>query len=242
MNDGDTTDTTSTQTTQTNDLDAKIKLVEAERAKLEAQNKKLETQIKGVESLVAKWGGEMGKGRKDIDDALTNIKSAAEVTDAKKILDRIAEIEKIVTSKLKGGESTQVDQHNSEEKTLKELKASLSAEQKKKADEVFKGLPVEQKENLLRDENSMKKFLLAAAEIKLPTSVPDSLFGEEEQPKTANEWRRAFGLVSTEENFVPAGKRGQAPRGFVSGQENQEQVVKRLPGGVIPRPREMKPT
>ncbi len=236
MSDGNNSDTT----TQTTDIDAKIKQIEAERIKLEEQNRKLESQVKGVETLVAKWGGEIGKSRKDIEEALGQVKSAAEVTDTKKILDRMAEIEKIVTSKLKGGESTQVDQHNSEEKTLKELIDSLSAEQKKRAREVFDGLPEDKQEMLNRNENSMKQFTLAAAEAKMPTSKPKNPFSDESQPKTSNEYRKLFGLVTNEENFVPAGNRGAVPRGQVA--DGQPQVTKRLPNGIIPRPKETQTT
>ena len=211
--------------------------------KLEEENQKLHGEVQGAEKLVQQHKTEIGEARKEIKSALDEFGSTIGDKDSfKKALDRLNKIEDNPVQKIVSGQANVTGP----KRDVEELQKNLTAEQKAKADEVFKKLQPQERIALKGNPEALKQFLSAAVEA-LP-SVPESLFDEptkKDASETVNQYRKAFGLVNKEAAFVP-GSSGRSLSGFAgskrTGQtdEGQPTTEKRLPGGIIPRPADVK--
>lgn len=204
---------------------------------LEKRAQELEKQVKGGETLIQAHKTEIGEARQKIEEFYSEFKDI--VGDKEKFKKTIDSLKEKMDNSNQGQSQTKETAQggaNGGADILDESK--LTADQKAKADEVFKKLKPEERIAIASDKDKKIAFLKAAVEA-VP-DVPESLFGKKEESgkESANEFRRLFGLAEKEKNFVPGSKRSGAS-GF-SGAEGkgkqEEQEFRRLLGGKIPRP------
>jgi hypothetical protein len=129
------------------------------------------------------------------------------------------------------------------EKELETLKASLTEEQQKKIDSAYQTLlsskdakQVEIARKIAADKAEELAFLKALSE-----GVPEvrkSLFGGKKQEAEKVDYKKLFGLADGEASFVPVTRKG-AVSGFAGAKtaDDEKRGDRRLPGGIIPRPK-----
>jgi len=200
-----------------------------ENEDLKKGNQKLLSQVEGVEKLAKTWSNEVGEQRKQLEEIRKLVTETGSQNIPKEVLDRIATLEDTIR---KGQES-----RREQPKDITELKNQMTEEQRAKADEAFKQLPVEERIQIDKDPELQREFLNAAV-LSAPT-VPTSLFSDSmKSPSPTNRFLKMFNLAEEESTFMPGGGR-KAPSKFAgatrrkSGEEQTE--VRRLNDGTLPR-------
>jgi len=211
--------------------------------KLTNENESLKTKVNGQEELVQRFKTEIGDARKEFKEVLEKAgSSGVDPEEIKKVVDKVNEIEKNMN------EAGNKNNREEPEGQPKDLRKSMTKEQKEKADEVFKSLPEEERARIISDPERMNSFLSVAIEAK--PNVPESLFDDKKPDSSGehediNDYRKLFGMVNKEASFVPGtGRSGSDGYSRISNDgpnnaEGQEQRV--LLGGKIPRPQNAVP-
>jgi hypothetical protein len=158
--------------------------------------------------------------------------------DRKKLVDRIQKIEESIdTGSPSTPEPTKV---KTDEERVREIEASLTAEQIAAANEGFKRLPATKR--IAAKTDAKLKLQIYDAVLEQNPAVPDNLIDPagESGDEVDGDIRRAFNLAERDRNFVPGEGRG-VPQGFrdagdlTPGPKVSE--YPRLASGKIPHPK-----
>jgi hypothetical protein len=205
---------------------------------LKDDKEKLARQVAGQEDLIQRHKTEIGDARKEITAAMEEVKGI----DKEKLQKALDNLEtKPDTDGSSSSSSSSRDKDDKVSETPADVRAKMTEEQRKAADDQFKTLPPEERQRIVSDPAQELMFLTAAVESQ--PYVPESLFDRDRaagSQKDANPYRKQFGLADEESSFAPGAVRGADASTYAGstkpGQQEQSPASKRLVGGRIPRP------
>jgi len=205
----------------------------------------LTSKVDGQEKVTQQIKTDIGESKKELGETKEALEAQVEslkqkggqedlVEKVQKTIDKVNELDQALSKKDVGSSSSPGSTDVQEE--LKTLEAGLSDKQKEAADAVFNDL--EESERIRVAGDPKEKLALLTATVKSVPSVPGSLFAKpDDNEKPENKYLKLFKGNQQDADYVPAGAVGTrippaVPRGDKKG---DQQVTRRLPGGVIPK-------